>query len=276
MRQGAIAAREMQTTVPSRAPSTAAGSAAIGKVTSSLPHPWRAAFVASVALHAAAGAWALFGIAGGSTPHRSDDGAIAVELAPAPAAPAAPPRQQPSGPEKVRSVERQVPVPQPRMPPPPEVPTATNPEVALAAKPPTPQPDRPVLKRTEDKTTAPAAMPAPPHPQTAAPVQGASVATNAAQTWEASLLAKLERNKRYPGTSQSRGEQDVVYVRMTLNRAGRLLNADIVRSHGFPLLDGEVLSLVRRASPYGTPPTTEPGDPISIVVPVNFFVAHGH
>ena len=66
-----------------------------------------------------------------------------------------------------------------------------------------------------------------------------------------------------------------MYVRMTLNRAGQLLSAGIVKSQGFPLLDGEVLSLVRRASPYGAPPAAEAGDPIEIVVPVNFFVNHG-
>lgn len=273
LQQGVSTARSSQSFAASASLRPAAG-VEIGNVTTTLHSQWRTAFVASVVMHAAIAAWALLGMPNWVVSQKSDEGAIAVEIAPAPAAPAAPPKQQSPGPERVRSVEKPTPIPQPKMPPPPEVPTATQPEVALAAKPPQQQPDRPMLKRTEDETTAPSAMTAPPRPQTAAPVQGASVATSAVQTWESLLLAKLERNKRYPGASQSRGEQDVVYVRMTVNRAGRLLNASIVKSHGYALLDGEVLSLVRRASPYGAPPEAEVGNPIELVVPVNFFVTH--
>jgi protein TonB len=86
------------------------------------------------------------------------------------------------------------------------------------------------------------------------------------------LLARLEHNKRYPSSAQAHHQEDVVYVRMVINSAGRLTEANVVRSRGFTLLDREVLSLARRTSPYPAPPATE-GDPAVVVVPVEFFLA---
>ena len=91
-RQGMIAAQGLLPAAASAMPAHVP--AAIQSVTSSRLNPWRTAFVASVVLHAALAAWALLGLPGATTLHKSDDGAIAVEIAPAPAALIAPPRQQ--------------------------------------------------------------------------------------------------------------------------------------------------------------------------------------
>ena len=244
--------------------------------TSHRGRPWQNALIISMSAHALFAAWTMIGLGISALPHKTDDGAIAIEMASAPAAPVTPPRQENPGPAKVQSVEKPTPVPQLRVPPLPTVPPSVKPEMALAVKPPKPKHRLPVMKRTEQETTAPPvpAVVATPRPQTAAPVMGANVATSALQTWEASLLAKLEHNKRYPGASQARGEEDVVYVHITLDRTGRLLDADIVKSHGYRLLDAEVLSLLRRSSPYDAPPATEAARPVSLVVPLNFTIDH--
>ncbi|GLK54251.1 protein TonB [Methylopila capsulata] len=94
---------------------------------------------------------------------------------------------------------------------------------------------------------------------------GASAASLA--TWQARLMAHLERRKRYPSGSQARGERGVAYVRFTIDGAGAVRAASLARSSGFPELDSEVVALVRRASPVPAPP---PGAQRTITAPVRF------
>jgi protein TonB len=251
-----------------------AAQAGPGFVVDPAPKAWRLGLGASVFLHGTAAAAILFSLTSVSSAERPTDAAMTVEIAPAPSAPPAPPRQTPPGPQQIQSVAKPRPLDMPKIPPLPRVITPVKPEVALQTRE-QPQPDRPVQKQTADQTTAPQALAAPPKTETAAPTMGASAsASNAPQTWESLLLAKLEQNKRYPGAAQAQGQEDVVYVRMSIDRRGRLVGAQIVHSHGFPMLDGEVMSLTHRASPYPAPPVSEAGDPIIVVVPVQFFVTH--
>jgi protein TonB len=157
------------------------------------------------------------------------------------------------------------------MPPPPKLLTHVKAEVVLPVKR-RPHPPRPVQKPQSEETTAPQALVAPPKPVAASPVQGAaSEASNAAQSWENGLLAQLERVKRYPGAAQAQGQEDLVYVRLTIDRAGRLADAQVVRSRGYAMLDREVVAMAHRASPFPAPPTEE-RDPVVVVVPVEFFI----
>lgn len=87
--------------------------------------------------------------------------------------------------------------------------------------------------------------------------------------WQSRLMAHLERHKRYPSAARARGEQGTVYVRFGIDGSGNVLSVTLARSSGFPDLDGEVLSLVRRASPIPAPP---PGSATSITVPIRFSV----
>ncbi len=85
--------------------------------------------------------------------------------------------------------------------------------------------------------------------------------------WQSRLMAHLERRKRYPSGARSRGEQGVVYVRFRIDDAGNVLSASLARSSGYPDLDNEVLSLVKRASPVPAPP---PDVNKTITAPVKF------
>jgi len=233
---------------------------------------WRISLGASILLHGAAMSAVLFSLAQMTPSAKSADSVMTVELAPSPSAPVAPPRQTPPGPQRIASVEKPKPVDQPKIPPPPMLTSPVNPEVVMRAKPDA-QPDRPVLKQVSDQTTAPEALAAPPKSNLAAPTTGASsVATNAPQTWDGLVLAKMQRNKRYPGAAQSQGQQDVVYLRMGIDRSGRLTNADVVRSRGYTLLDNEAVALAHRSSPFPAPPANEEGNPVVVVVPVEFFI----
>ena len=87
--------------------------------------------------------------------------------------------------------------------------------------------------------------------------------------WQSRLLAHLERRKRYPSAARARGEQGIAYVRFRIDDAGNVTSVGLARSSGFPTLDEEVVSMVRRASPVPAPP---PGVNKNITVPVRFSV----
>jgi protein TonB len=237
------------------------------------PSNWRIGVGASVLLHSAFVCSLLFGLVR-LAPTASPVGAVmTVEIAPTLSAPPTPPRQTPPGPRQIEAASKPKPFDRPKIPPPPKLLIPIKPEVMEPATP-DPQPDRPVLKQTTDQTTAPQAIAAPPKTEEAAPTTGdANVASNAAQTWEGLLLAKLERNKRYPSAARYSHQEDVVYIRMVIDGAGRLTGVDVVRSRGYTLLDKEVVSLAHRASPFPPPPSAE-GNPAVLVVPVQFFITH--
>jgi periplasmic protein TonB len=78
--------------------------------------------------------------------------------------------------------------------------------------------------------------------QSAAAQTTASSAASARTSWQAQLLAWLEKYKRYPRVAQEQRQQGVVYLRFALDRGGKVLASQINKSSGFELLDDEVLS----------------------------------
>ncbi|HEY5348231.1 MAG TPA: TonB family protein [Candidatus Lustribacter sp.] len=89
------------------------------------------------------------------------------------------------------------------------------------------------------------------------------------------LLARLQRFKRYPSFAQFRRQEGVVYLRFTMDRHGKVVSASIDKSSGFDALDQETLALIHRAEPLPPPPPEVPGDPIQLVVPIQFFLKPG-
>jgi len=198
--------------------------------------------------------------------------AIMIDLAPLPAMSA--PSAQTPPPE----LEQQpLPLPEPELPkfePSP----APHPPVALPA----PQPPKPKAQRIErpsvpqrepvsaPPTSAPAAtVPTPPEP-TASSSQTASSASSTRATWQAQLVAWLEKYKRYPRVAQEQRQQGVAYLRFTIDREGKVISSRINKSSGFELLDDEVLALIQRAQPVPSPPPEVAGDRIELLVPVAF------
>ena len=87
--------------------------------------------------------------------------------------------------------------------------------------------------------------------------------------WQSRLMAHLERRKRYPADSRSKGEQGTVYVSFRIDGSGNVLSVSLSRTSGYPALDQSVVEMVRRASPVPAPP---PGVSKSIVAPVRFNI----
>lgn len=171
-----------------------------------------------------------------------------------PAAPPEPAQEVPEGPQQVEQQE-QKPREQQDVIEPPRI---FTPPVIQA-----PPPVEPVqAAEPVPETTAPKPMPAPP---------ASRAASNAELTWEALLLAHLEKYRRYPGAARARNEQGVAHVTFRMNRQGQVLSSSLSRSSGYAALDRAALETLRRAQPLPAIPDDQP-DPIELSVPVEFFV----
>jgi len=103
-------------------------------------------------------------------------------------------------------------------------------------------------------------------------VAGARTRSADEERWEGAILGRIVAKKRYPKTALASGEEDIVMVRLVLDREGALVRAELVRSRGHAALDREVLALARRAGPYPRPPASVAGETISLLVPVEFVI----
>jgi protein TonB len=83
------------------------------------------------------------------------------------------------------------------------------------------------------------------------------------------VAAHLARHKRYPEEARSRGDQGTATVSFSLDGGGRVTRVALGRGTGFASLDQEVQAMVRRASPFPSPPD---GRGMSFTVPVSFRV----
>ena len=200
-----------------------------------------------------------------------------ASVAPAARHEAAPPAE-PTPPQAEQLVPPE-PVPAPVVEPSP----APHPAVVLPVpQPPKPKPKAKPVERLPVQQREPAVLPAPiapvaPAPPAPSPVPAgpAPSAVNVRATWQAQLLAWLERHKRYPRVAQEQRQQGVASLRFALDRQGRVLSFRLDKSSGFTLLDEEVLELIQRAQPVPAPPPEIPGDRIEVAVPVAFMLKKG-
>lgn len=135
--------------------------------------------------------------------------------------------------------------------------------------------ETPPADKVVDQATAPEAAEAPPAAKSAAPIAGASTPappSNAVPTWQGALRAHLERHKRYPAAAQFHRQQGVAAIRFAMTRDGTVVTAQLERGSGHARLDEEALALLQRAQPLPAPPSEVAGEPIEIIVPIQFFL----
>lgn len=184
-----------------------------------------------------------------------------------------PPKEPPPEPVE-RKVETEIEIPEL-----PKIDTAAA--VLEAPAPPPPEPEK-VDKKPEEKKKVEKKKPKPKRKSVAQsasapkPVDATRARTNAAPTsgvassmsvatWRGSVMAHLNRHKRYPG-----GGGGTSSVAFTIDRSGRVLSARLLRSSGSTMLDQEAVALARRASPVPAPPANMGGGSIVLSVPVRF------
>ena len=227
---------------------------------------WGACFALAVAFHAA-GAAALFARWSEDSNLVAGTAVVMVDLAPVAVSPnittdvAPGPLQQEAEPEP----QPEKPIEKVELPPDPQA------EPVVAVTPP-PKLEPPKEKKPKQKHASLASAPTRADPQAdrpAAPMPGLSSRnSDALPNWKTQLVAKLERNKRYP--SEARGDQGIAQLAFSVDRQGGVHNARIVRSSGSSVLDHETLALVQRAQPLPPPPPEVSGAQIPIVVPIRY------
>lgn len=192
-----------------------------------------------------------------------------------------PPVQTPSEPEPQPVFQPEPEIKIPELPPLPDA------AAVLAPPAPPPPPARPKIverkpppkkvverrkpinreKSPAERTTAPPRMQAQAAPSAAAPVEGAATASAASRaSWRGTLLAHLNRFKRFPGGANP----GTVQVAFSIDRSGRVLSARLVGGSGDSVLDEEAVAMIRRASPVPAPPEGLGGGSIALSVPVKF------
>ncbi|EJW13280.1 periplasmic binding protein [Rhodovulum sp. PH10] len=93
--------------------------------------------------------------------------------------------------------------------------------------------------------------------------------SDAASNYPGLVAAHLARFQRYPEEARRRRETGTATVAFALDGGGRVVSAALAGSSGSAVLDREVLSMVRRASPFPAPP---PGAPTRFRRPIHFTV----
>jgi protein TonB len=135
--------------------------------------------------------------------------------------------------------------------------------------PPPPEPSQAVVAPpVEQPPPPPIEQPRPPTPAVPARVKGG--APRIEPSWQTALVRHLQQYKRYPGDAQSRGEEGVVQLSFTVDRTGRVLSREIVRSSGHRELDNEVMSMIERAQPLPPFPASMPQAKLDLTVPIRF------
>lgn len=150
----------------------------------------------------------------------------------------------------------------PPPPPPPLKPTLINPVVLMN------MPQAPQIYEPQP------IMAMPPSPKAittaSAPVSHEGDLIDRVQEFQIKLLRHLNRHKRYPAGARAKREQGVVYVRFAMDRSGNVLSAVLEKRGRWADLDAEGLALLTRAQPLPIPPQEVAGDPIEMIVPVEF------
>jgi protein TonB len=236
---------------------------------------WSGSAVFAVAAHAAVAASFLMGPPVRIIP-APPAAAVEVDLI-APPSSTADSSATPVGPDQVEAAAQPEPAPEPvEMPkfePPPLEKIAPPDPVVLRKidpKPKVPRPQRPQL--VADRTTARPTNEAKLSNVAAAPRTGAPSATtsDAEQSWEQQIQARIEHEKRYPSEAESQGLEDYITVRFLIDREGRVISARILHSGGYAPLDQEALAVFRRVS-LPAPPDDVRGQTIDRAVRLHFY-----
>ncbi len=204
-----------------------------------------------------------------------------IELAPVPVAPSSTETDLPPGPMAPDAEQRdRVEASAQKQPAKPPVPQAAQHPAASDPLPPPDPPKEQVEQAAPQEPVEASTAAAPPtatevSAKPAAPAAGHVSRLPSASTlrWERSLVAHLERSKRYP--REAAGRSGVARLAFSIDREGRLLDSRIVKSSGSSILDAETLALVRRAEPFPAPPKDIADNLLSFIVPIRYAASLG-
>ena len=142
---------------------------------------------------------------------------------------------------------------------------ASTPSAASAsAQPPAP------IQLAAASSAAPA--PAPPPRQGTRDGLDIDAKNGASLDYASRLRAWLEAHKTYPKRARMRREEGVVHLQFAVDRQGRLLGGDVIKSSGFASLDAEAMAMLDRSNPFPGAPNGVRGERIEVSTPVEFYL----
>lgn len=152
-------------------------------------------------------------------------------------------------------------------------------EVVPAAKE-TPKPEKKKAERKKKETPrASRSAAANPSPAAASHSQGRAGAgghnresggTANISSYQAQVIAHLQRYRVYPPSAKDAGIRGTATVRFTLSSSGRVTSASLIRGSGAAVLDQAALSMVYRASPFPPFPSGIGRSSMAFAAPVRF------
>ncbi|WP_072233637.1 energy transducer TonB family protein [Campylobacter coli] len=94
------------------------------------------------------------------------------------------------------------------------------------------------------------------------------------KSYQALLIAHLAKFKKYPQEAIMQKQEGVVRIRVSIDESGNVLSKELKKSCPYAVLNDEVLSLFKRASPLPKPPKEmlKDGEKISFVMPIDYNI----
>jgi len=89
-------------------------------------------------------------------------------------------------------------------------------------------------------------------------------------SYQARVLAHLQRYKSYPDAARSGGIRGVATVRFSLSASGSVISASLAHGSGASVLDQAAVAMVRRASPFPPVPPELGSSRMDFVAPIRF------
>ncbi|WP_038815746.1 energy transducer TonB family protein [Campylobacter jejuni] len=94
------------------------------------------------------------------------------------------------------------------------------------------------------------------------------------KSYQALLMTHLTKFKKYPQEAIMQKQEGVVRILVSIDESGNVLSGELKKSCPYTVLNDEVLSLFKRASPLPKPPKEmlKNGDKISFVMPIDYNI----
>lgn len=186
--------------------------------------------------------------------------------------PIAEPTPEPPQPEPIKPIPEKVITPKPKvkqkvLPSPEIVPVEPSAQEPVQAEPQQPT----IITATPKADTTPVITVPPPPPEPSPPPAPSEQDVNAALNQYGSTLGRaIAKHKQYPKIAQMRGWQGQCLLDLKIDSAGNVQSASIKESSGYESLDKQALEMLRKASPFPTPPDALKGRSFNITVPISF------
>lgn len=80
----------------------------------------------------------------------------------------------------------------------------------------------------------------------------------------------IDPYRDYPAAARAARQHGRVSTRVTISRAGELIDIRLESSSGWPLIDNAEMAAIRRAMPLPPVPAGMRGDPVVLVLPMTY------